>query len=62
MTILLAVRADFGVTFLPCFIGDVDPLLERYSDPETKFDLGLWVLSHPELKHSARVYPSHFKI
>jgi len=55
MTILSAVRTDLGVTFLPCFIGDVDPMLERYCEPETKFDLGLWVLCHPELKHNARV-------
>jgi len=55
MTILSAVRADMGATFLPCFIGDVEPLLERYCEPEDKFELGLWVLSHPELKHNARV-------
>jgi len=55
ITILAAVQADLGVTFLPCFIGDVDPLLERYCEPEPKFELGLWVLSHPELKHNARV-------
>ncbi len=55
LTILSAVRESLGMTFLPCFIGDTEPLLERYCDPEAKFDLGLWVLIHPELKHNARV-------
>jgi DNA-binding transcriptional LysR family regulator len=55
ITILSAVREGLGVTFLPCFIGDSETLLERYCDPEPKFDLGFWVLLHPELKHNARV-------
>jgi DNA-binding transcriptional LysR family regulator len=54
-TILSAVREGLGVTFLPCFIGDACPLLERYCEPEPIFDLGLWVLMHPELKNNARV-------
>lgn len=55
LTILSAVKAGLGVTYLPCFIGDSEPLLTRYVEPETTFDLGLWVLIHPELKHNARV-------
>lgn len=54
-TILSAVREGLGLTFLPCFIGDADTELERYCDPEPAFDLGLWVLWHPELKNNARV-------
>jgi len=50
-----ALREGLGVSFLPCFLGDTDPLLERYCDPEPKFDLGLWILIHPEQKHNARV-------
>jgi DNA-binding transcriptional LysR family regulator len=50
-----AIREGLGVSVIPCFTGDADPLLERYCDPESKFDLGLWVLMHPELKHNARV-------
>ena len=55
MTILSAVHANLGVTFLRCFLCDEDPLLMRYCEPKTEFDLGLWVLSHPELKNNARV-------
>jgi DNA-binding transcriptional LysR family regulator len=50
-----ALKEGLGVSFLPCFMGDADPLLERYCDPDPKFDLGLWVLIHPEQKHNARV-------
>ncbi|TPH12500.1 LysR family transcriptional regulator [Litorilituus lipolyticus] len=55
LTILSAVKAGLGVTFLPCFIGDAEPLLARYVEPKADFDLGLWVLIHPELKQNARV-------
>lgn len=54
-TILSAVKEGLGVTFLPCFIGDINHSLERYCAPQPKFDLGLWVLSHPELKNNIRV-------
>lgn len=50
-----AIREGLGVSFLPCFIGDADPLLERYSQPNPDHDLGLWILMHPELKRNARV-------
>jgi DNA-binding transcriptional LysR family regulator len=52
---LAAVQEGLGLTFLPCFIGDSDPILERYCDPKPIFDLGLWVLIHPELKSNLRV-------
>ena len=36
-------------------MGDADPLLKRYSDPDSKHNLGLWVLFHADLKHTAQV-------
>lgn len=50
-----AIREGLGVSILPCFMGDADPLLERYCDPDPAFNLGLWVLLHPDLKRTARV-------
>jgi molybdate transport repressor ModE-like protein len=50
-----AVREGIGVSILPCFMGDTDPLLERYGDPDPAYNLGLWVLIHPDLKRTARV-------
>ena len=50
-----AIREDLGVSILPCFMGDADPLLARYCDPDPAHNLGLWVLLHPDLKRTARV-------
>ena len=52
---LAALREGLGVSFLPCFMGDTDPVLERYCDPDSANNLGLWILLHPDLKHTARV-------
>jgi len=52
---LSAIRAGLGISFLPCFMGDSDPLLERYAEPDPEHNLGLWILLHPDLKHTARV-------
>lgn len=52
---LAAIREGLGISFLPCFMGDTDPLLERYAAPDPAHDLGLWILLHPDLKRTARV-------
>ena len=52
---LSAIREGLGVSFLPCFMGDSDPDLERYCDPDPEHNLGLWILLHPDLKRTARV-------
>lgn len=52
---LAAIREGLGVSYLPCFMGDTEPLLQRYSEPDPQHDLGLWVLLHPDLKRTARV-------
>jgi molybdate transport repressor ModE-like protein len=52
---LSAIRQGLGVSFLPCFMGDADPELERYCEPDPSHNLGLWILLHPDLKHTARV-------
>lgn len=50
-----ALREGLGIAILPCFMGDTDPALARYSEPRPEWDLGLWVLNHPDLKRTARV-------
>lgn len=52
---LAAIREGLGVSYLPCFLGDAEPMLERYCEPDSQHDLGLWVLLHPDLKRIARV-------
>lgn len=50
-----AVEQGLGVGHLPCFIGDVRPGLARLGSPIPEFSTGLWVLTHPDLRHSPRV-------
>lgn len=50
-----ALREGMGISILPCFMGDQDPALARYCDPDPEWDLGLWLLLHPDLKRTARV-------
>ncbi|MFT6734959.1 MAG: DNA-binding transcriptional LysR family regulator [Polaribacter sp.] len=50
-----ALREGLGVSYLPCCIGDTDPTLVRYCEPDPRFDLGLWILIHTESKHNARI-------
>lgn len=52
---LAAIRQGLGVSYLPCFMGDTDSELERYCDPDPSHNLGLWILLHPDLRHTARV-------
>jgi DNA-binding transcriptional LysR family regulator len=50
-----AVEAGIGVGPLPCFIADARPALVRLSPQNPDFSTGLWLLTHPDLRHSARV-------
>jgi len=44
-------------------MGNDDPLLAHYSDPDPALKLGLWLLLHPDLKRTARVlaFPDHME-
>jgi DNA-binding transcriptional LysR family regulator len=50
-----AVESGIGVGPLPCFIADVRPGLVRLTAPNPEFAAGLWLLTHPDLRQSARV-------
>lgn len=50
-----ALRQGLGVSVLPCFLGDSDPQLARLGAPNPDWNLGLWVLLHPDLKRTHRV-------
>jgi len=50
-----AVRAGLGLGFLACVIGDDDPNLVRLRPPEPNFGMDLWILTHPDLRTTARV-------
>ncbi len=50
-----AVESGLGVGPLPCFVADTRPGVVRITDVRSDFDAGLWLLTHPELRHSPRV-------
>jgi DNA-binding transcriptional LysR family regulator len=50
-----AVEAKVGIGVVPCFIGDRMPGLKRLLKSPLVFNESLWVLTHPDLKNSARV-------
>lgn len=50
-----ALKEGLGVGFLPCFLGDNEPSLARFREPEKKHELGLWLLYHRDLKGTKRV-------
>ncbi len=50
-----AVEAGTGIGPLPCFIADAKPGLVRLSEINPDFSAGLWLLTHPDLRQSARV-------
>jgi len=49
-------RAGLGLVVLPCYMADPDPGLRRVvPDPLPGKDLGLWILTHPDVRRVARV-------
>jgi len=52
---LAALKADAGLAYLPCFMGDSEPSLKRYRQPERHHDLGLWLVYHRDLRRTKRV-------
>jgi DNA-binding transcriptional LysR family regulator len=45
----------FGAALLPCFLGDASAALIRLARPLADLDMGLWILTHSDLRRSARV-------
>ena len=50
-----AIAAGGGAGLLPCFVGDHRANLARIGEPIPEIDVDLWILTHPDLRHSARV-------
>lgn len=49
-------RAGLGVAVIGCFAGDPDPDLVRiYPGPITENAMDLWLLTHPDIRRTARV-------
>jgi DNA-binding transcriptional LysR family regulator len=52
---IAAVRQGIGITTLPCFIGDADPLLVRVPGSELHQYGALWLLTQGETRKTKRV-------
>ncbi|WP_320203388.1 LysR family transcriptional regulator [Agrobacterium rosae] len=52
---IAAVRQGLGITTLPCFVGDADPLLVRVPGTELHMYGTLWLLTQGETRKTKRV-------
>ena len=52
---LVAVRQGLGITTLPCFVGDADPLLARVPGTDLHMYGTLWLLTQGETRKTKRV-------
>lgn len=50
-----AARAGLGLAVLPSYLGDLTPDLTRVHPPIEEMATALWVLTHPDLRRTARV-------
>ncbi|MBV1702437.1 MAG: LysR family transcriptional regulator [Hyphomicrobiales bacterium] len=50
-----AIAAGIGMGVLPCFIGDQTKGIRRYGTPIQENGGQIWLLTHPDLRHAARV-------
>ena len=51
----LATRNHLGLSKMPCYIGDSNSALRRLDVPLKLSDWGVWILSHVDLRATARV-------
>jgi DNA-binding transcriptional LysR family regulator len=50
-----AAAAGIGLALLPCFIGAATPGLRRLTSPLAELANGIWLLTHADLRQTARV-------
>ena len=55
MTMLDAVKNHMGLARMPCYVADAEPSLRRLDVALTPSAWGVWVLSHVDLRSTARV-------
>lgn len=48
-------KAGLGLALLPCAIAELKPDLIRVAEPSESFGLDLWLLTHEDLRHTARI-------
>jgi DNA-binding transcriptional LysR family regulator len=53
--LLFAAQSSFGLTLLPCQIGDPECDLVRVIDPLPELTAGFWILTHPDLHKRPKI-------
>ncbi|MBZ7927757.1 LysR family transcriptional regulator [Ensifer adhaerens] len=56
LCVAAAIEAGIGIGYLPCMLGDVNRNLSRIGSVEPSLTDELWVLTHPDIRRSGRVY------
>ena len=54
-TMSLAVANGMGLARMPCYVGDTEPSIRRLDLELTSSTWGIWILSHVDLRSTARV-------
>jgi molybdate transport repressor ModE-like protein len=52
---LMAAAAGIGLALLPCYVGDLEPKLTRVTAPIPELTRELWLITHKDLRNTARV-------
>jgi DNA-binding transcriptional LysR family regulator len=52
---MMAAKAAIGIALLPCYLGDQEPDLVSVSGPEAALTRELWLITHRDLRNTARV-------
>jgi len=55
LAVVNAAAQGMGMVVLPCYTGDADERLVRAGDLLEPLTLEFWILTHPDLRHTARV-------
>ena len=55
MALRQSAEEGLGITILPCFLGDNSARLSRVGEPLDSCRNGLWILTHKDLMHTARI-------
>lgn len=55
VTLCRLAEAGIGLAALPCYLGDRAPLLRRLTPPLETVRTGLWILTHEDLRRTARI-------
>jgi DNA-binding transcriptional LysR family regulator len=56
VSVAAAIEAGIGIGYLPCMLGDINKNLKRLGNVEPDLSDELWVLTHPDIRRSGRVY------